>query len=524
MKYSHSIRRFFAAISLLLPVAGLTLSAQEPVSELDLNGITFVRQNFCRNFYNLSKVMASINMDGTKLFLEHSANLVTEGTAAVEQDGNTLVFRGPGRISARVGSFHPYLGYELSFCDVPAGAAAGLAVTENLGNGALEVFYRDGSVFAIMGGKEIGKADTGILDTVDLRVQFTGERFHVFLLGDKGTANLLFSAVCGLRAIDVPVKWSFSALADLPGGVSVTLTRARSLLSCGTGQADPQIIQNKDGSPLIRDGHLWVAFTTRGFEKIPDSYQGVYSIDLDSYELRLEGALFFGDGDGLIHGYHATKVVWDGDAGKFLVMTVTHGGNHTIAWAETSADLLHGMHYLECKELDIPHNYTRGGAAEGRASSRFGTEDPDFFYDAKARKWRLAYCALDEPNTGSRKLYRTFLCESKTWNGTYRQIARSAQDNNTGIRITSVGGHRYVLSGGPDTTFYIYDYPTLEDRGTFNQLYANGGFRGWPTIVPIRYGNYERYLWITFDRGWITGRYSYGTLYFYLADKMWRCE
>ena len=64
----------------------------------------------------------------------------------------------------------------------------------------------------------------------------------------------------------------------------------------------------------------------------------------------------------------------------------------------------------------------------------------------------------------------------------------------------------------------------MEYLGTFQQQYANGGFRGWPTIVPIRYGNYERYLWITFDRGAQTGRYSYGTLYFYLGDKMWKIE
>jgi hypothetical protein len=236
----------------------------------------------------------------------------------------------------------------------------------------------------------------------------------------------------------------------------------------------------------------------------------VYSIDIDSFELRLEGALFFGKGDGLMYGFHATKVVYDPATEEYLVMTTTHEDTHTLAWASTKADLLHGMHYLECKELDFPHNYTRGHG--------YNTEDPDFFYDSDAEKWRLAYCALKD------KSYVTYLCESDNWNGNYTLVAESKYNNNTGIRITEVGGKRYVLSGGSETTFYIYDYPTLEYRGTFQQQYANGGFRGWPTIVPIPYGNYERYLWITFDRGAQTGRYSYGTLYFYLGDLMWKIE
>jgi len=511
----------------ILTVFCLSAFAQKPAESLSLSDLTFVRQSFTRNFYNSSKTMASLNMEGTDLFLKNSNCLVLEGDnqSKLVQSGNTLVFSGEGKTSVRVGSFHPYLSYETSWASIPDGSSVGIGFWENEGEGRIEVLYCDGKISATRDGKLLSSAAVGALKDLNLRVQYTGSRFHVFRLRDRGEWDLLMSVKCDLRSIDVPVRWSFGVVAELPKNCSVTLSKALSALTCGTGQADPQVFQHKDGTPLIKDSRLWVAFTTRGFEQIPDSYQGIYSIDLDSYELRLEGAIFFGDGDGLIHGYHATKIVYDDESGKFLVMTTTHGGNHTLAWCETSADLLHGMHYLECTELDFPHNYTRGGKAEGKKECVFATEDPDFFYDAKARKWRLAYCARQGANADAKHLsYYTFLCESKSWNGPYRQMAVSPKDNNTGIRIVSVGGRRYVLSGGPDTTFYIYDYPTLEYVGTFNQKYENGGFRGWPTIVPLRYGNYERYLWITFDRGWITGRYSYGTLYFYLGDKMWRCE
>ncbi len=522
-------RSFFRRITTIcaFAFAALPLFSQIPVSELSLGDLTFVRQSFDRNFYNDCKVMSRINMEGTDLFLNNAANLIVEADSegALEQDGNTLVFKGTGKTFVRVGAFHPYLCYEVSFKAVPSGAGVGIGFTENEGDGCIRICYRDGSILAERDGKILKASPAEKAEDISLRVQYTGKRFHVFQLCDKGVARLLLSVDADMRAVDVPVKWSWAVCTELPAGTRLVLSKAESLLSCGTGQADPQVFQNKDGSPLVRDGRLWVAFTTRGFELIPDSYQGVYSIDLDSYEIRLEGALFFGDGDGLIHGYHATKIVWDPDREKYLVITTSHGGIHSLSWCETSADLMHGMHYLECTELEYPHDFAHGGLAEGRRDNRFGTEDPDFFYDAKARRWRLAYCAKEGLSKDHRnQSYCTFLCESKNWNGPYKLLAKAPMDNNTGIRITSVGGRRYVLSGGPDTTFYIYDYPSLEYVGTFNQLYANGGFRGWPTIVPIRYGNYERYLWITFDRGALTGRYSYGTLYFYLADKMWRCE
>ena len=506
-------RNLLTAIALLWGVCAM---AQRPMAEVSLADMTFVRQSFVRNFYTSHKVMSQINMEGTDLFLPNSANLIVEsknGDPTLTQHGRTLeISSEQGSESViRVGAFHPYLCYEAEIGDLDANDTAGIAFYPNNGEGrAVCIIYQDGRIAAVTDGVAMAEKEIGQQKRISLRVQYTGVRFHVFNIQKNGQADLLFSVENDMRAIESCTTYSFGVYTALTAGNKVTLHKAQSLLTSGTGQADPQVIQTTDGRPLIRDGRLYICFTTRGFERIFDSYQGVYSLDLDSYELRLEGALFFGKGDGIMYGFHATKVVYDPSTEEYLVMTTTHEDTHTLAWARTKADLLHGMHYLECTELDFPHNYTRGAG--------YNTEDPDFFYDAEAGKWRLAYCALKD------KSYVTYLCESDTWNGTYRQIAESKQNNNTGIRITEVGGRRYVLSGGSETTFYIYDYPTLEYEGTFQQQYANGGFRGWPTIVPLQYGNYERYLWITFDRGAQTGRYSYGTLYFYLGDKMWKKE
>lgn len=519
------MKRILLTIVALIGITSYAL-AQKPQQSVTLEEMTFVRQSFVRNFYNSSKVMSQINMEGTNLFLPNSANIIVENRGqalpTLKQEGRKLLISSDKTDAAatlRVGAFHPYLCYEAEFESLDSQDVAGIEFYPNSGKGEIiRTVYSNGRIssYKIADGKQTIMAEkaTEKSDKIALRLQYTGVRFHVFRIYDDGRAELLYSVKNDMRSIESCTTHSFGIYSSPTPNGNITLLKAQSLLTCGTGQADPQIIQTTDGNPLIRDGRLYICFTSRGFEQIPDSYQGVYSLDIASFELRLEGAMFFGKGDGIMYGFHATKAVYNPETEEYMVMTTTHGDTHTLAYCSTKADILHGIHYLECKELDFPHNYTRGT----RAKIKYNTEDPDFFYDAKARRWRLAYCALKD------KSYVTYLCESKNWNGPYSQIAESAQNNNTGIRITTVGGERFVLSGGSDTTFYIYEYPTLKYRGTFQQQYANGGFRGWPTIVPIPYGNYERYLWITFDRGAQTGKYSYGTLYFYLGDKMWKRE
>ena len=83
-----------------------------PADSLSLTSMTFVRQSFARNFYNSSKVMSSINMDGARLFLPDAADVVLMGGDSTEavtmrQEGRTLLLgtpadrRGPHCVSER---------------------------------------------------------------------------------------------------------------------------------------------------------------------------------------------------------------------------------------------------------------------------------------------------------------------------------------------------------------------------------------------------------------------------------------
>ena len=71
-----------------------------PADSLSLTSMTFVRQSFARNFYNSSKVMSSINMDGARLFLPDAADVVLMGGDSTEavtmrQEGRTLLLGTP---------------------------------------------------------------------------------------------------------------------------------------------------------------------------------------------------------------------------------------------------------------------------------------------------------------------------------------------------------------------------------------------------------------------------------------------
>ncbi len=339
-----------------------------------------------------------------------------------------------------------------------------------------------------------------------LRVQTTGARLHVFLRGSDYD-TLLFSrriphslmggeeywprALCR--------KWSFGLYARLGAGRQAVAEGIEAFFSSGTGQADPAIVQHKDGSPYIRDNRLYVALTTRGFEEIPDSHQGIYSIDVTTMQWRKEATLLFErDGDGRLHPYHATKMVCDDDSQTWMIMTVSHGEDHRLLWGTSASDLLHGYHVVDTHPLDEPYAPTATD------------EDPDFLYDEATRQWLLVYVSIV-----GKKGYQTVLCKSHRWNGDYKVMAVSDEGNTTGPRLLRTSRGLSVLSGGDD--YHVLNYPDLRRRGTLHTVYPDGGFRGWASIAPIAEDNGTRYLWITFDRGRTLGRYSYGTLYHYLS-------
>ena len=113
-------RNIYTIITALLVSIISPVAAQTPEKEVKLGDMTFVRQSFVRNFYTSAKVMSQINMEGTNLFLQNSANIIIESHDAqpqLKQMGRKLhIMAKDSTVDAtlRVGAFHPYLCYEAS--------------------------------------------------------------------------------------------------------------------------------------------------------------------------------------------------------------------------------------------------------------------------------------------------------------------------------------------------------------------------------------------------------------------------
>jgi hypothetical protein len=162
---------------------------------------------------------------------------------------------------------------------------------------------------------------------------------------------------------------------------------------------------------------IWMAMTTRGYDPIPSSHQGVYCYDLASKEWQLTGDMSFDNGDGLKRSWHATDIFFDRKDQKWKFLTTSHGDDHKIYFGICNKDPRFGIteniaHVLNC-------GITR-------------SEDPSIIYDNNAKKWRLAMCR--DVNGG----FNTVLLESTEWNGVYTQIAENTATSSTDILLQKV--------------------------------------------------------------------------------------
>lgn len=304
----------------------------------------------------------------------------------------------------------------------------------------------------------------------------------------------------------------------IPAGGRATVRAVRQYLTCGTGQADPRVLQTVGGEPIVDRDRIWLSMTTRGYMRVEDSCQGVYELDLRSFRLKLVSILAFRPSpDDPIDGHdlsstdrqwHAASLLYDRDKDAWLFTVTSHGDDHGL-WQGT-----------------LPRDPRDGGFMEVRASrmhyrSIGNEEDSHIVHDRRTGKWLMAYVRrnlkLDK--------YETFLARSDTWNGTYTDIAGPA-DAQTGPILQTVDGRRYVFAGLGDSGRFVAMDPDdgLRRIGFLHLDQEPDGRSVWPLVVPLPDSSEDadgrRCLLISFNRDpklgqTPTGRYSYGDVLIY---------
>lgn len=489
-----------------------------------ITDITFIRKNATRNFYNLTKPICEINMD-TDIFVENGNLYPFKNVAGdemlISQVGKTVKFENPtsntelseGYLS--VGEFHPYATYDFTIDEINGKSYRSNAIIEFHSPGESQrimVIRRNASgqndlAINVQNGDEFTENLVVPYDTAfpcELRIQFTGQRIHLFQIVNKRHHLLKSLDLSGLelRKRETYRKFKCRVGARLDVGNNVIISKAKGMFTCGTGQADPRPFQYENGSPIISNGKVYFCMTTRGFSEIKDSYQGIYSLELNTMKWSLEGSIFFEIyNDGIDRQFHASTVVYDRKSSQWLVMTTGHGYAPKIYKGTSNADLRGGIHTIKVSELSYPNVNT------------LSSEDTSLVFDENRKKWMLALVQSD--STGAR--FKTLLCQSDEWDGEYMLVSQTNRDNETGVFIQKINGEYVVMCGDPNG-YPVYSYPNLSYLGELNMDVTDGGFRGWACVFPINIGTYTTYYWITFDRSRPTGTYSYGSLYIYQSN------
>lgn len=263
------------------------------------------------------------------------------------------------------------------------------------------------------------------------------------------------------------------------GGSETVLGGVRAGYWGQAGVRDPHTITDLDGAPLIRDNHLYLTMTQAGLGFFQQAHWGVWTLDLDSYELRQVANLFFTRDDrGLVFGDHAGHIVVDGD--RFIVANSTWGDfgrdgaavqvNYTVV----ETDVLSGVHVLDTRPMQLPLDALPSAAA--------GQWDPHI---VRIRgRWYVAFV-----NARSFFNFYPALASGRGLESLELVGADGGKNQTEGPVMQKLGGEWYLLTssgdtevGGPTEAYPVYD---LQMRFVQNLDAAHPTNIPWPMITPI---------------------------------------
>jgi len=349
-------------------------------------------------------------------------------------------------------------------------------------------------------------------NTIRLRVQMVAVGVNLYV--EKAERSILIGRMdfvkhFDLRRKDLMRRFEFCLHALLQAGASVEIDEATAALSPGIGQSDIRVVTYEDGSPLFKDGRLWILITVRG-GGLPHLMQGIYSFNPSVFDIRFEGIILYDRGDGLLRNDLASNIFYDRNANLWRGFTTGFSayGNPAkkekkeIWTVQSSKEPLQWISIMEAKPTGLIGDY----------------EDPQSIYDSQAGKWRMLLC---ENYRG----YKAVIRQSDKWDGTYEIIAGPVEVNSTGTQIQKIGQKRYALFGSADRKVYIYTYPDLKPAGEIRICRPpwndKTGTRIWPNVIPLPEGYPARYIALMMDRlnfpGMKGANWTYGAMYLYHA-------
>lgn len=309
-------------------------------------------------------------------------------------------------------------------------ADAGNRITATLvvDNGA----YRAIRYVVVKDGKEVDRQDFAIPEAliskepVRLRVQMLAVGVNLFVKRSEVSTligRMDFVKHFDLRHKELMRRFEFCLHTSFEAGQSLEIDEARASLSPGIGQADIRNVTYEDGSPLFKDGRLWMLMTVRG-GGLPHPMQGVYSLNPSVFDIRFEGIILYDRGDGLLRNDLASNIFYDRNVNQWRGFTTgfsSYGDpdkkEKKQIWAvQSSKEPLQGISIMKTKPIGLVGMH----------------EDPQCIYDTQAKKWRMLLCE-------SYKGFKAVIRQSDKWDGPYEIIAGPVKVNSTGTQLQKIG-------------------------------------------------------------------------------------
>jgi hypothetical protein len=271
-----------------------------------------------RNFFNLSVPLNKLDFTEDLINNDPSSRINIAGALDFNQSGEILSIENATNARAesylKMGKLYHYVAIDM---DVAAQNHVGYTANAILAlhkdaqnrilivqrdndaatkNFSIEIFKNGVSVFSQ------NLSSLGIAVPYSIRIHLSGRYLSFFRIKGEVSAYLATIDVgpyFDLRDDNIINDFSVALGARLDPAESVSFSKLNQYLSSGTGQADPRVLHYEDGAPIIVNNKIWLTMTTRGYDPIPSSHQGVYCYDLATREWQLTGDMSFDKGDGL---------------------------------------------------------------------------------------------------------------------------------------------------------------------------------------------------------------------------------
>ncbi len=304
----------------------------------------------------------------------------------------------------------------------------------------------------------------------------------------------------------------------LDDGESVTISDFRMFMTPMFGIRDPAPVTYRDGAPFTRGDWVYIVGSCAGGTGIGDSYQGVFRLNTESYDVEFTGAICGQPGNGSTYNDYAGHIVYDEADDRFIVQlsgwAQREAGNISSAEVfvgETTDDVLHGVNVIDVSNMGLP---------DPKSDDVY---DPYLIYDSDPGAWRCAH------NTMHREIAVSETTDDPASGDASWSILNTRDESGTsttieGPKIQKIDGE-YALTYADDSAgsgAVSTDYPDPAANVESVSFDVDPGYsKPHCPILPIYENGETVYYALSFDGAGYQGKgdYTHGNLMIYRADQ-----